>query len=113
MAKEKNPSHKHCFSVDDAYTTSVFNTLYSVVLLLEILEHVKEDLFILQRIRNDTFVIFSVPNFPSATHVRWFPSLDSAASRYKTCINIEQAVTIQLPHTTNALYLFQGKKMNV
>ena len=113
MAIENNPSHRHCFSVDDAYTTSLFRTPYSIALMLEILEHVKDDLYILQRIRNDTDVIFSVPNFPSATHVRWFSSLDSAASRYKSCINIEQAVTIRLPQSKNALYLFKGIKMNV
>ena len=113
MAIENNPSHKHRFSVDDAYTTSLFNTPYSITLMLEILEHVQDDLYILQRIRNNTYVIFSVPNFPSATHVRWFSSLESAASRYKSCINIEQTANIQLPQSKSALYLFKGIKMNV
>jgi 2-polyprenyl-3-methyl-5-hydroxy-6-metoxy-1,4-benzoquinol methylase len=56
---------------------------YHAILALEFLEHVEEDLQLIERIRSGTRVLASVPNFPSFAHVRHFSGISHVSSRYQ------------------------------
>lgn len=51
--------------------------------LLEVLEHLDDDLAVLRRIPLGARVVLSVPSFPSASHVRSFAGRDEARDRYQ------------------------------
>ncbi len=55
---------------------------YDLVVALEVLEHLEDDLAVLGRIPAGKDVIFSVPNFDSFGHVRFFPTVASVDERY-------------------------------
>lgn len=53
---------------------------------LEVLEHIDDDLGLLQRLPTGAQVILTVPSFRSKAHVRTFPSAASALERYDELI---------------------------
>jgi SAM-dependent methyltransferase len=71
------------FIFADVYTTDLFDGVeYDVVVGTEFLEHLERDLFVLDRIRPGSRVLCNVPDYPSASHLRWFSSTDEVADRY-------------------------------
>jgi SAM-dependent methyltransferase len=71
------------FVLDDAFTTRLFDTFpYDSVVCTEVLEHVEEDLKLLERVRPGSRMYGSVPSFPSAAHVRFFENANQVAERY-------------------------------
>jgi hypothetical protein len=69
--------------VGDAFETELFDEYrYDAVISTEFLEHVEEDLRIIEKIRPGARVYASVPNFPSAAHVRYFESAQEIYDRY-------------------------------
>jgi 2-polyprenyl-3-methyl-5-hydroxy-6-metoxy-1,4-benzoquinol methylase len=56
---------------------------YDTVICLEFLEHVERDLDVIEQIQPGSRFFGSVPNFPSAGHVRHFVDEDAASQRYR------------------------------
>jgi trans-aconitate methyltransferase len=56
---------------------------YDCALALEFLEHVEDDVGILDYIKPGTRVLLTVPNFPDPAHVRYFRSAAAVRARYK------------------------------
>ena len=74
---------EYAFEAVDVFSTPLLEEGdYDVVLLLEFLEHIERDREVLGRIREGTRVIASVPNFPSAGHVRHFDDAAAVEARY-------------------------------
>jgi 2-polyprenyl-3-methyl-5-hydroxy-6-metoxy-1,4-benzoquinol methylase len=72
------------FHVADAYNTSLVKEVpYDCVVCTEFLEHVSDDLGVLQRLRPGTLVLATVPNFDSAAHVRVFENANEVKARYE------------------------------
>jgi SAM-dependent methyltransferase len=83
MARLACPSFE--FVCANAFTSDLFNTVdYDVVVSTEFLEHVEEDLAIIDRIRRGTRVYASVPNFSHPAHVRHFRSKEEVYARYSS-----------------------------
>jgi trans-aconitate methyltransferase len=57
-------------------------TEYDTVIATEFLEHIDEDLAILEQIPSGKYVYLTVPNFMCDSHVRHFPSWEAVAGRY-------------------------------
>ena len=71
------------FEVEDVFVSNTIeNANADCVVLLEFLEHVENDVEILQRIKEGTYVIASVPNFPGIGHVRYFKSVAEVRERF-------------------------------
>jgi SAM-dependent methyltransferase len=87
-AKKINPSIADVFSVQNLMSkeTYAFND-YDVVVMLEVLEHINNDLFIFQNIPSGKKIIFSVPSFMCKAHVRNFPYLKDVQNRYETYLH--------------------------
>lgn len=108
-AKNRNVGYEELFSVENAYETNLFSTNYNTVILFEILEHVEGDLDILNRIKNGSNVLFSVPNFYSKGHLRIFQNKDEVISRYRDIVDILNVEEFILEND-NVIFLVQGLK---
>jgi hypothetical protein len=83
MARLECPEFE--FVCGDALTSELFDTLeYDVVVATEFLEHVEEDLALMNRIRPGTRLYASVPNFSDPAHIRYFRSKDEVYARYSS-----------------------------
>ncbi len=81
MAKSRCPSYRYI--VGDAFESDVITKYdYDCLITTEFLEHIHKDVEILESIKNDRFVIATVPNFESVAHVRCFDSVQSVVGRY-------------------------------
>jgi len=72
------------------------------------LEHIKDDLKILNALNEGTSTIISVPNSPYKGHIRWF-ELDGWTERFSKYIDFDHKCTIQNPKKKNKrAFLFKG-----
>jgi len=62
---------------------------YDIYILLEVLEHVTNDKRILRNIKIGKDIIFSVPDFDYASHVRLFNNKEEILNRYSSLIKIK------------------------
>ncbi|WP_339813105.1 methyltransferase [Paenibacillus sp. FSL R7-0189] len=108
-AKIRNDRYRSSFSVDDVYTSNIFDEDYNIAVLFEILEHLDGDLEILKKLKKNTKVLFSVPNFYSEGHVRWFNSQLEVAQRYKAVVGINDIYTFDVGGE-NKIYLVFAEK---
>ncbi|GAE03157.1 hypothetical protein CBO05C_2847 [Clostridium botulinum B str. Osaka05] len=111
-AKIRNSKYRNLFNIDNAYTTNLFDTDYNTVIIFEVLEHVDEDLRILSRARTNSNILFSVPNFYSDGHVRWFNSKEEVIERYKKYIDFQDIFTFSVGGD-NKIFLIKGKVKNI
>lgn len=115
-AKIANPHH--CFevaNVNDWQVRRKFSAIevdgeyqYDAFIICEVLEHVHDDLGLLEAIPAGAKVVFSVPNFDDPGHVRWFDSFNDAFLRYKGLIDIKMGRQFSSPATTEKRFLFMG-----
>lgn len=107
-AKIRNDKNRNLFNIDNAYTTTLFNEKYNTVIIFEVLEHVDGDLKILSRIREGSTILFSVPNFYSDGHVRWFNSKQEIIERYKEYVEFKEILSFSVGGM-NKIFLIKGK----
>jgi 2-polyprenyl-3-methyl-5-hydroxy-6-metoxy-1,4-benzoquinol methylase len=110
MAKKINSNYSNNFKIDNALTSNIYTSDYNIAVLFEVLEHVDADLRILDNIKDNCTVIFSVPNFDSASHVRWFNTRNAILARYGDLVDIEDIYEIELKPTLNKIYLAKAVK---
>lgn len=110
LAKANNNRFIDKFTVDDAYQSQIFCEQYNTVILFEVLEHLDDDLFILNKIAEGSTVLFSVPNFDSESHVRFFESEAEILTRYSNILSIDDIYQFQISKN-NKLYLAKGIKI--
>jgi SAM-dependent methyltransferase len=71
------------FVVADARDTGSFpGTPYDVLICTEVLEHIDEDLAVVSSWPSEMHCIFSVPNYDSGGHVRFFDDVAAVRTRY-------------------------------
>jgi trans-aconitate methyltransferase len=89
QAIERNKELQNCmFKVQDLKKEMPIhrNAIYTS---FEFFEHVDFDLDILEKLSNGDVIIFSVPNYDSAGHVRFFKNEEEILARYSNYINTE------------------------
>ena len=88
---------------------SILYARASIVVLSEVLEHIKDDREILKSIPSGTKIIVTVPNFDCASHVRYFETSDNVIRRYQGLINIYHITTVRHKwYLRKKWYLFEG-----
>jgi SAM-dependent methyltransferase len=81
MAKKNVPGRR--VEVGDARTTDLFTSVnYDTVVCTEVLEHIVDDVPVLERIPRGKHVLATVPDFDDVSHVRFFASADEVRQRY-------------------------------
>ena len=76
---------------------------------LEVLEHIEDDLGLLERIPKNSFTIISVPSFDSASHLRHFPTEGSALERYCQVLDIDDWRKVRIP-SGEFFHVFRGRR---
>lgn len=100
------------FEVADAFTTTAFEALaYDTVIATEFLEHVEEDLRVLDRIRPGTRFIGTVPNYPYVSHVRHFVDTKAVSERYADRFEDSTAAPIVRDQQGHVLFLIEGIRL--
>lgn len=98
------------FTVADVFETGLLESLdYDSVVCTEFLEHIEDDLALLQRIRSGTRVYASVPNFSNRAHVRYFANKDEVTVRYSPLF-AEFNVTSRPNRKRKEFYIFDSLK---
>jgi SAM-dependent methyltransferase len=99
------------FEVADAFTTPLFDTVpYDVVIATEFLEHVNEDLQVIERIRPGARFIGTVPNYPYVSHVRHFADVAAVCARYAALFDDFTVAPIVRDQQGHVLYILEGRK---
>jgi len=81
MAKERCDTFE--FVVADVVQTDILESRnYDCLIAMEFLEHVKDDLAILKRVKSGTKFFGTVPDFPYPSHVRHFLNSKEVERRY-------------------------------
>jgi len=81
-----------------------FYSDYNTIIATEVFEHIINDLEIIARIKKGTKVIFSVPTFNNAAHVRFFETPETVIERYGSLFEDYTVITI------DKIFLFVGIK---
>jgi trans-aconitate methyltransferase len=82
----------------------------SIITMFEFLEHISFDLELMSKIPISTWIVFSVPSFDSAGHVRWFNSLQEVKNRYEPLMSIENIYICNVKK--HSIYLCIGCKVS-
>ena len=109
LAQKNNPEHKDKFFVADAFKTEEIKKTYELMICFEVLEHIQNDLGVLDRIPKGTKLLLSVPNFDDPYHVRYFSSEKEVYERYKDTMKIFDIGRSEL-NSVNCLYYIVGEK---
>ncbi|QDT06291.1 hypothetical protein K227x_47000 [Rubripirellula lacrimiformis] len=71
------------FETADAIQSPILtDASYDTVVCTEVLEHIEQDLEMIQRIKAGTRCLCTIPNFPYVSHVRHFASCREVTERY-------------------------------
>jgi SAM-dependent methyltransferase len=82
------------FSKGDAMDANAYDCDYGLVVALEVMEHVKDDLAVIENIKEGTPIVFSLPTFDDPAHARWFINPRQIIKRYYKYIDIKQIIRI-------------------
>lgn len=81
LARRNLPAER--FEVADAKTTELFSSAdYDTVICTEVLEHIVDDILVLERIPSGKRVVATVPDFDWDSHVRFFADANEVRTRY-------------------------------
>jgi SAM-dependent methyltransferase len=101
------------FVVGDARASDIYTEEHDVLICTEVLEHITEDLAVVERFRLGTRCIFSVPSYTSAGHVRFFSDKSAVADRYGGYFDDLDVVEFPLASAAagdNRIFLADGKR---
>lgn len=88
--------------VKDVFTMDLAG--YDTITMLEVLEHIENDIQLIEMIPAGTNIVFSVPDFWSATHVRVYKSANEILKRY-SMLKIKAIHPFKLSNSTIYLCL--------
>ena len=98
------------FSVGNIFDTWVKEKFrkFNTFVLLENLEHIDDDLTLLSTIPSGSRVIFSVPNYDSEAHVRFFNNAEEVIKRYSSLLDFsyERSTIMNKKRRERMIFLF-------
>lgn len=101
IEKARSRNSKGQFSVADATDPGSYPPDYDGIVCCEVLEHIEDDLKVIERWRNGCPCICSLPNFDYESHVRFFRSEEEIERRYGDLLDIRQIVRITSSPSAN------------
>lgn len=111
MAKKRNPNYQNRFILGNAVKDkTLYDIDYDVAILCEVLEHVNEDLKIIDNIRKNKRLIISLPSYNAKGHVRYFDNEKSIIDRYKNLIVIDSICKTKIYDIYIEIYIMIGTK---
>lgn len=99
------------FVAADVLTIDLLEThRYETLLAIEFLEHIEDDIALVRRIPQGVKVLFSVPNFPHESHVRYFDSATSVERRYGDCLSQMDVTGLLQSPEGREFFIVQGTR---
>jgi 2-polyprenyl-3-methyl-5-hydroxy-6-metoxy-1,4-benzoquinol methylase len=103
------------FVVDDARTSRIYvDERHDVLICTEVLEHIADDLSVVQRFRPRTRCLFSVPSYDSESHVRFFRDAAAVRERYASYFSTLGIAGFRVPGTASGgisrIFLADGER---
>ncbi len=96
------------FRVEDARRTGLLDDAsYDTIVCTEVLEHIEDDLQVVESIPSGRRVLATVPNFDSLSHVRFFENAEEAEARYRSLFSSVKTTT-HLKARVNRFFLIDG-----
>jgi 2-polyprenyl-3-methyl-5-hydroxy-6-metoxy-1,4-benzoquinol methylase len=90
-------------------TSNIFDIIiedkYDIIILLEVLEHINNDIDFISMIPSNKTIILSVPSFGGPSHVRYFKSIEDVKKRYNKLIEFNKEKQI------DKIFLLKGKRI--
>jgi len=82
---------------------------YQTVCILELLEHIVDDLGLIARVPQGKIIVGAVPDFPTDGHVRWFGFEDAVIERYSSLLDIDRCIVEHaIAQSSNRWFIFRG-----
>ena len=103
LARLRNRSTKDFF-VGDALDPSSYQSEYDTIICTEVLEHVPDDLAVINNWHSGRKFVCSVPSFDSKYHVRSFESKEAVSRRYGGVLRIEEVSTVIHPKIPGEIF---------
>lgn len=97
------------FKIGSAYNSAMYKVNHNTVVCCEVFEHLEGDLQVLREIKSGVKVVFTVPNFNSKSHVRFFENQITLMERYSEEVIITSIKEFQL-NEKNKIYLVDSVK---
>lgn len=107
QAQSRNPNYEFiCGAIDTVPAEYLHRT--NLFLVLEVLEHIVNDLGLIASLPAGKTLIFSVPNFDSFGHIRFFKNVNQVHERYNSVV--DHLVVNPIPYGTRGsiIYVCQG-----
>lgn len=103
------------FVAADVFKTDLLHSHdYDTVVSTEFLEHVEQDLDVVEKIRPGTHFYGTVPNFPAPSHVRHFTSIQEVYDRYGRyfqAFSVDEILGVRFIAKNSKFYLMEGIKV--
>jgi 2-polyprenyl-3-methyl-5-hydroxy-6-metoxy-1,4-benzoquinol methylase len=106
-ARQNNMHNQDAFRYQDIQEDDAYKHMGTYV-ALEVMEHLRDDLTCLKKIRRGCRVILSVPSFDSVGHERFFPYEHSTLLRYSDILDIDLWRKIKIPTGGGYFHLIRG-----
>lgn len=97
-------NHRDKIQVGDVYDKEMYDVDYDTVICCEVFEHLNGDREVLMNIKKDTKIIFTVPNFDSKSHMRYFNDASEIRDRFKDLVKFISISEIPVSEK-NKIYL--------
>jgi 2-polyprenyl-3-methyl-5-hydroxy-6-metoxy-1,4-benzoquinol methylase len=111
VAKARAVCPEYEFVAANVFEDNLLETYhYDCVLMMELLEHIEQDVNVLKRVRPGTTVFATVPNFPAVDHVRHFDSVNDVEVRYSPVFSKLEVDAILAKNRGNIFYILQGTR---
>lgn len=94
------------FYLGNALDSTTYKKDYNMIICTEVLEHIKDDIDVLKKLKKGVNIIFSIPNFDEESHVRWFLSERQIKKRYLRYIDIQDITRV------GNIYIVLGKRID-
>ena len=107
QAQEKTNDCKFICTTLDNIDGQILNVI-DLFLALEVLEHIEEDLRLIQALPGGKPFIFTVPSFDSFGHMRYFRDSAGVSRRYSCLFNNFSVKAVRLGSTLSVIYACQG-----
>jgi SAM-dependent methyltransferase len=88
IAKTMSPQ---AFCVADIRSYAIPNN-FNTVIFMEVLEHITDDISVIEKVPLETNTIITLPRFDDPGHVRIFKTRDSIVNRYGSLIRIDEII---------------------
>lgn len=109
IAKAKALCPDYNFIAQNVFETKALEEAgYDTVISMEFLEHVDDDLSVIERIRSGTRFFATVPDFLSESHVRCFSTNEEVIRRYSSFFDSFTVDFFDLPIKKQRFFVMEG-----